>query len=48
MELEFKDDDIQEELVIDEEQLIMNSNGGVLCDLVQEAMKKDPIPKIIY
>ena len=46
MEFEFEDDDVQDELIIDEEHLIMYSNGGVICDLVQEAMKKDPIPKV--
>lgn len=47
MEFDDFDDQVEEEemdeLIIDEEQLIMNSNSGVNCDFVKEAMKKQKL-----
>lgn len=37
------EDEEMDELIIDEEQLIMNSNSGVNCDLVKDAMKKQKL-----
>lgn len=45
----FKDKYEEDKLIIiDENELLMNSNDGAMSELVIDAMKKDPIPVVIY
>lgn len=35
-------------LKLNEDYIELNSNCGIDCDIVRNAMEKDPIPKVIY
>jgi hypothetical protein len=51
MENEWNDlinEECKEEVLIDEEKLIMNANDGAMDQMVQDAMKTDPLPIVIY
>jgi hypothetical protein len=45
-ELEFEKFELDEN--VNEEDTINYCNSGVICDMVKNALEKDPIPKIIY
>lgn len=45
-DLIIKDSNEVEEILIDEEKLIQNANAGGMDQLVKDALKKDPMPKI--
>ena len=45
-ELEFEEFELSE--TANDEDTINHCNSGVICDMVKNALEKDPIPKIIY
>lgn len=48
-ELDLIQDELnEEELIIDENDLVMNANDGAMDQMVKDAMKKDPLPIVIY